>query len=108
MKENAINHACNELMGFNQKYTQVSEEDRVFVIKDSVKDSWELFFSYPTDEYQQKQLDSIDIPYCPFCGKDPSITDQVNQEPTRVVKRSLQTNLHYSAYGSQSFETQDW
>lgn len=84
MKANEFHHACNELMDFNRKYRQWSEEDEVFVVKDSVKGSWDLYFRYPTHDYQTLQLDSIDIPYCPFCGKDPSINEQNIQEPTRV------------------------
>lgn len=90
---NTMNHTCSELMIFNQKYTGTSEEDRVFVIKDAAKGTWDLYFRYPTKEHHQLELDSIDIPFCPFCGNDPNTFDPNIQTATRGLEQCILTYL---------------
>ncbi|MFB5268114.1 hypothetical protein ACE41H_15205 [Paenibacillus enshidis] len=73
--ENTRHHECDQIINFNKKYRENKpssyakpEDDKVYIMKDSIG-PWELCFSYPVDEYDCEDVDSVEILHCPYCGE---------------------------------------
>lgn len=64
-------HKCEEIRVFNKNYNDKDErlqgDDYVYIMKDS--DTWEIVVSYWNDEYDQFEVTSAPIGFCPYCGE---------------------------------------